>query len=208
MTETTEIPGIVLAAGSARRMGSPKQVLPLGGSTIVATTVTRALDAGLDPVVVVTGAGADAVAAAVRDLDVTVVHNPAHETGNLSSLGAGVAAVPDAPAVVLLLADMPGVPEAAVTGLLVAWERSQPWAAICGYDDGEGHPLLLSRAALDQAFALGEPKPLWRMLRLAPAGDVLMVEVDGPRPIDVDTVDQYERLVATWPVETEGANSS
>ena len=52
---TTTIAGIVLAAGRARRMGRDKRLVPIGGVPMVVLAVRAALEAGLDPVVVVTG---------------------------------------------------------------------------------------------------------------------------------------------------------
>ena len=48
------IAGIVLAAGSAMRMGEPKQLLPYRGSTLLNVVLASAEASRLDHVVVVT----------------------------------------------------------------------------------------------------------------------------------------------------------
>ena len=131
--------------------------------------------------------------------DVVVTHNADHYSGNLSSLRTGVDAAPEAEAVVLILGDMPGVTPEIINAKLDAWNSHHPWAAVASYTDGEGHPLLLSRAAIDHSLRLEGPKPLWRMLRLAPNGEVMHIEIDVDQPMDIDTPDDYERLLETWP---------
>ena len=180
-------------------MGQPKQLLPLAGTTLIDVVVQRALASRLSRILVVTGAAATAVEAAIAPRDVETVHNPDHYSGNLSSLRAGAAAVSDAAAVLLMLGDMPGVTPQIINAMLDAWQRTHPWAAIASYTNGEGHPFLLSRSALDHSLSLEGPKPLWRMLRLAPNGEVLHVEIEAPQPVDVDTPDDYDELLATWP---------
>jgi molybdenum cofactor cytidylyltransferase len=102
--------GILLAAGESRRMGRPKQLLDWRGEPLVRRQARLALEAGLAPVVVVTGAEAGAVAAALADLAVYVVHNSAWTEGQSGSVRSGLAALPaEIGAAVFLLADQPFV---------------------------------------------------------------------------------------------------
>lgn len=191
--------GIVLAAGAAERMGRPKQLLPLAGTTLIDVVVQRALASQLERLIVVTGSSHTAVAAAIAPREVEIAHNPRYVDGNLSSLGIGAAAAGDAEAVVILLSDMPGVAAETINGMIETWGRLRPWAAVSSYANGEGHPLLLSQAALEHSLTLEGPKALWRMLRLAPHGEVAHVEFDTTMPIDVDTPDDYQDLLDAWP---------
>jgi molybdenum cofactor cytidylyltransferase len=84
------IAGIVLAAGESARFGEPKQLLDWHGQPFVHAVSQKALDAGLSPVLVITGANADQVGAAVTDLDVNVVRNDEWKSGQGSSIKIGV----------------------------------------------------------------------------------------------------------------------
>ncbi len=84
------IAGIVLAAGGASRFGRPKQLLDWRGQPFVRAVAQTALAASLSPVVVVTGAYAEQVEAAVKDLPVTIVRNEEWESGQAGSLQTGV----------------------------------------------------------------------------------------------------------------------
>ena len=87
------IAGIILAAGESRRFGQTKQLLDWKGKPFVRTVATIALGAGLSPVVVVTGANAEKVEAAVKDLDVAIVRNPDWKSGQGGSISAAVKAL-------------------------------------------------------------------------------------------------------------------
>jgi molybdenum cofactor cytidylyltransferase len=80
------IAGIVLAAGESARFGQPKQLLDWHGQSFVRVVAQNALHAGLSPVVIVTGANAEKVGAAVMDLDVKVVRNHEWKSGQASTL--------------------------------------------------------------------------------------------------------------------------
>ncbi len=113
------IAGIVLAAGRSTRMGVNKLLLRIEGETLVGRAARTALDAGLDPVLVVLGHEADLVARELEGIRCATVANPRHALGLATSLDAGVAAVPaDASAALVLLADMPLVTAAMIRALV------------------------------------------------------------------------------------------
>jgi molybdenum cofactor cytidylyltransferase len=102
--------GIILAAGEARRFGQLKQVLDYHGQPFVRTVAKTALASGLSPVVVVTGAGAETVEAAVHDLPITITNNADWQIGQSSSIQAGLRSLPaQSGAAIFLLADQPQV---------------------------------------------------------------------------------------------------
>ena len=87
------VAGIILAAGEARRFGQPKQLLDYHGQPFVQAVAQTALASGLSPVVVVTGANAEAVEAAVDDLPITITRNTDWQNGQSSSIQAGLQAL-------------------------------------------------------------------------------------------------------------------
>ena len=87
------VAGIILAAGEARRFGQPKQLLDYHGQPFVRSVAKTALASGLSPVVVVTGANAEAVEAPVHDLPVTIIRNTDWHDGQSSSIKAGLQAL-------------------------------------------------------------------------------------------------------------------
>jgi molybdenum cofactor cytidylyltransferase len=106
-----QIAGIVLAAGEAKRFGRPKQLLVWEGKPLIWHSARKALEAGLSPVIVVSGAYGDKLKPVLADLPVVEVHNPDWQLGQGSSVSVGVRAVPSQTgAAVFLLADQPKIP--------------------------------------------------------------------------------------------------
>jgi len=119
------IAGVLLAAGSSRRMGANKLLLLFEGETLLRRAARRATAAGLSPLVVVLGHEADLAGAALRGLSCEIVLNPDHARGMNGSIRAGVAAVPEsAAAAVILLADMPLVTSAMIGSVVERYRQS------------------------------------------------------------------------------------
>ena len=107
------VAGIILAAGASQRMGQPKPLLLWRGKPFVCHVARTALDAGLTPVVIVIGAHAEEVWAALADLPVEIVYNPNWAEGQSTSVQAGLQSLPpETDAAVFLLADQPHIPAA------------------------------------------------------------------------------------------------
>jgi molybdenum cofactor cytidylyltransferase len=188
------VTGLVLGAGGSRRLGRPKQLLPYGDGTLLGHVVGTARTCPFDQVVVVLGAAADAVRAAVDLAGADVVVNDAHETGCASSIAAALGALdPRCDVIVLMLGDQPGV-TATVVDALLAGRGDAPFA-VCRYRDGRGHPIAFARSTFGALAGLHGDKGVWRVLDER-AADVVEVPVTGLIPRDVDTPEDYEALVA------------
>jgi molybdenum cofactor cytidylyltransferase len=147
--------GIVLAAGAASRFGQPKQILPWRGEALVRHAARAGLEAGLRPVVVVTGSYADQVQATLGDLPVVIVHNPDWESGQSSSLAAGLRSLPEAcGGALFLLADQPQIPASLVRAL--ADRHAETLAPILAplVDGQRGNPVFFDRQTFGDLLAL------------------------------------------------------
>jgi molybdenum cofactor cytidylyltransferase len=148
------VAGILLAAGEAKRYGSPKQLLDWHGRPLVRHAAETALSAGLDPVVVVTGAAGERVEAALEGLKVRIARNPDWASGQSSSLKAGLAALPARTgAAVFLLADQPQVPATLLRALVERHRQERPVILAPLVGDRRANPVLFDRLTFP---ALGE----------------------------------------------------
>ena len=147
--------GILLAAGASTRYGQPKQLLEWQGEALVRRAARIALEGGLSPVVVVTGAHAEQVRQALAGLEVSVVENPAWQEGQAASLRAGLSKLPaSVGAAVFLLADQPLITPTLVRGLL-AVHRSSFSAIVAPLIDGQrGNPVLFDRVTFPDLLTL------------------------------------------------------
>jgi len=184
---------LVLAAGGSSRLGRPKQLLPFRGRTLLDAVLDTARGCGFDQVVVALGGSAEQVRERVDLYGCTVVENRAYGMGCSSSIAASVPALAPTPDVlVLLLGDQPAVSADAVTRLLAG--RGDAALAVCRYSDGIGHPFAFSAAVLPALRELHGDKAVWKLLEQR-AADVVEVSVPGRIPVDVDTEQDYERLL-------------
>jgi CTP:molybdopterin cytidylyltransferase MocA len=107
------IAAVVLAAGASRRLGEPKQLVMLGGETLLERAVRIAREAGCLPVVVVVGAEYVKVLGNSVLGDVVTVINDNWEVGMASSIRLGVRALEvaarDAEGALLMTCDQPAV---------------------------------------------------------------------------------------------------
>jgi CTP:molybdopterin cytidylyltransferase MocA len=152
--------GVLLAAGGGRRMGGPKALLrDPGGRTFVDRAVGVLREGGCRQVLVVLGAAADEVAAALAEagwtagtgVDVVVAGEWATGMGaslrrGLSALATGAALSggrpSDACAALVTLVDLPDVTAGVVARLLAAGTAPDTLARVA-YDGVAGHPVLL-----------------------------------------------------------------
>ena len=188
------VAGLVLAAGGSSRLGQPKQLLPYRGTTLLGAVLDHARACGFDQLVVALGGAADDVREGVDFRDATVVLNEAYGEGCSSSIAAALPAVdPRCDVLVLMLGDQPGVSPTTVRTLLA--RRDAAPIAVCRYDDGIGHPFAFARDTFGELAALHGDKGVWKLLDRRGA-DVVDVPLSGRVPLDVDTWEDYEALLA------------
>ncbi len=188
------VTGLVLGAGGSSRLGRPKQLLPYGGGTLLDHTVSTARACGFDQIVVPIGGAAQEVQDAVDLSGTEVVVNYAFGKGCSSSIAAALGAVdPRCEVIVLMLGDQPGVTPATIATLLAG--RGEAPLAVCRYADGRGHPLAFGRSVFGELSDLHGDKGVWRLLDQR-AEEVVEVAIPGPVPLDVDTPEDYEAVLA------------
>lgn len=104
------VAAIVLAAGASRRLGFPKQLIRLGGETLVERAVRLSREAGCQPVVLVLGASADEIKKVCAFEDAAIVVNEEWAEGMATSIAAGVRTLgPEVEGCLVTTCDMPAV---------------------------------------------------------------------------------------------------
>jgi len=190
------VTGVVLAAGGSRRLGTPKQLLRYRDPTVLGATLDVARDAGFDQLIVTLGGAAQAVRDVVSLDGADLVTVDDFGTGCSASLRVALRRVhPRAAGIVLMLGDQPRVDPATVRRM-VQHGRVAPAAAmmVCRYTDGIGHPFWFSRAVFGELSQLHGDKGVWKLVQSG-RYPVRELAVDGPVPLDVDTWDDYRRLL-------------
>ena len=194
------VTGVVLAAGGSRRLGTPKQLLRYRDTTVLGATLDVARGAGFDQLIVTLGGAAQAVRDAVPLDGADVVTVEDFGAGCSASLRVALTRVhPQAAGIVLMLGDQPCVEPAALRRM-VQHGRVAPAGAVmvCRYADGIGHPFWFSRGVFGELLQLHGDKGVWKLIGSG-RHPVRELAVPGPVPLDVDTWDDYRRLLEAVP---------
>lgn len=147
---TTTLPShgaVILAAGASRRLGQSKQLLGgADGESLVHRAARLALATSPQTGVIVLGADADRVFAAVRDLPLRRIDCADWQRGMGASLRAGIAALAaDVAGALVVLCDQPALDAAHLTRLCAAWRAHPARAAASAYAGAIGVPAILPR---------------------------------------------------------------
>jgi molybdenum cofactor cytidylyltransferase len=188
------VTAVVLAAGGSRRLGEPKQLLRIAGQSLVRRAALAALGSRADRVLVVTGAHAERVEAAIAGLAVEAVRCAAWEAGLAASLRAGVSAAlaPGDASVLLLLADQPGV-DAALLDRLIALHRGEGHELAASLYGGEpGVPAIFAPRFARELLSLAGDRGAKALLVRERTRVALVPFADGA--LDVDTPDDWARV--------------
>lgn len=146
MASVTLTPGLLLAAGGGRRMGTPKALVrDLDGTSWLRRSVQVMAEGGCEQVYVVLGAAVEDALPLLEGLSVQVVVAQDWAEGMGASLRAGLTAVGPRGAVLVSLVDLPDVGPDVVARMLAA----DAALARAAYNGRPGHPVLLGGSHLE-----------------------------------------------------------
>lgn len=190
------IAGVILAAGESKRYGEIKQLLDWHGMPFVRSIAMTAMDAGLSPVIVITGAKAEKVETVVKDLGIRVVHNPKWESGQGSSIKAGISSLTgsNSGGAIFLLADQPQVTPSVLRALVQKHaEDLYPIVAPMVLEQ-RANPVLFDRSTFDDLLSIeGDVggRAIFHRHRVE-----YLPWHDDRLLLDVDTPEMYQRLIS------------
>ena len=193
------VAGIILAAGESKRFGQPKQLLDWKGQPFVRAVAKTALEAGLAPVIVVTGANADQVESAVKDLRVTIIKNEEWNDGQGSSIKTGMEKIrssrsPQIGGAIFLLTDQPQVTTSIIRALVEKHAEGLYPVVAPMVIDRRANPVLFDRTTFTDLMALegdvgGRAIFHKHHVEYLPWHDDRLL-------LDVDTPEMYQRLIS------------
>lgn len=177
---------IVLAAGSSRRLGQPKQLVPWQGIPLIRHAATIAIEANLGPVAVVLGANVKPCRDALEGLNLIITENPAWESGMGSSVSCGMASLAshDMENVIVTLCDLPLL-SPAVFGKLLALRLSEKTEVVASHNGNTlAPPILFSQNRFSLLKSLNGSEGARSLLR----DETSITPMDCPESnADIDT---------------------
>jgi molybdenum cofactor cytidylyltransferase len=193
------IGAVLLAAGESRRMGGiNKLLLEINGVPLVKRTLFALSGSGVDELVVVLGHDADRIEPLLADFPVTLVRNPDHASGQMSSVHAGLAALRgDFDAILVALADQPLLNGQDVTALIGAFKKRERGSVVVPtYQGARGNPIILAGAVRDEILASGANLGCRRFIETHPELAASFEVGNDHYTFDLDTREDIARLEA------------
>jgi molybdenum cofactor cytidylyltransferase len=192
------ISAILLAAGLSSRMGQPKLLLPWGDTTVLGQVVSIFSAAGLQDLIVVTGANRVQVEEMLSGLadkfPLRCVYNPEFaRRGMLSSIQVGLAAqVSHVNATLIGLGDQPQVLEETVRSICTRYVQTNAPLIIPSFQNRRGHPWLATRSLWSNILELPFSTNAQQFVN-GYRGHVEYVAADASVLQDLDTPADYNR---------------
>jgi len=185
---------VIVAAGMSSRMGDFKPMMKIGAISMVQRVIANYQQAGVFPIVLVTGYRGDELKKHVARTGVICVHNDAYAaTEMLDSAKLGFSYIADkCDRTFFSPVDVPLFTVNTVVKLM------QADAAVVkpAYRGRKGHPILLKACVLPQLLSAEAEGGLRRVIDAVCGGDIAAVEVDDEGVLlDADTPEDYSRLV-------------
>ncbi len=193
-TQNSKIFAAVLAAGSATRFGSTKQLATLDGVPLVQRVTNVATAVCANNVVLVLGHDWQAVRDACSPIQGFVVVNDRYADGLGSSIASATRAVQHAAhAIVVLLADQALISAEHVQALCDAWSGADDEIVATAYADTLGVPALFPRGCFAELAGLRGDSGGRHLL--SDERFRLKEVVFEPAAVDVDTPDDLKRIL-------------
>ncbi|MDQ0253384.1 molybdenum cofactor cytidylyltransferase [Evansella vedderi] len=196
MKKQPEVWIVVLAAGFSKRMGKQKLMLPVGRKTLLRRSVKSALRVGdVSGVVTVLNAAFPMLVEEIKDLPVSIKQNEESYLGMSSSLRKGIEALPSsADAAAILLADQPGVAWDVVHKVVLEYLKSTPLITQASYQQTPGHPVIFDKQLFPQLIGIRGDQGAKEIIK-SYKEERRLVHVTSPIPEDIDTLEDYERII-------------
>jgi CTP:molybdopterin cytidylyltransferase MocA len=185
----SSLAALVLAAGASRRLGQPKQLLLLGGETLLERALRLSIEAGATPVFAVLGAHQQRILQSVPMHNAIPVINDGWEQGISTSIHAGLDALekssPNAAAALILTCDQPRLTVDHLRALMDAFAaQAEPVIVASAYAGVLGIPAVFPRIVFAHLRALGGDRGA-RALLVKPPCRLIQVPFPGGE-IDID----------------------
>ena len=188
---------IILAAGSASRFGSAKQLLHFNNKTLLQHVIDEAVDSAAEPIVVITGANAGEIAKNINNERVEIVYNENWQQGMASGIVTGVQKLitlnNDIENIIITVCDQPFVSATLFRQLYETQNTGVQHIVASAYADTIGTPVLFTQKYFDALLSLKGDEGAKKVL-LANKDDI--TTIDFPQGVtDIDTEKDYKDLL-------------
>jgi molybdenum cofactor cytidylyltransferase len=178
-------------------MGTPKQLLPIQGTSLLRHLAKISIASMCDPIAVVLGANAQQIRTEIEDLPLQIVDNPQWRSGMGTSIGSGLAALlerePALNAVLILVCDQPFVSTALIDRLVLAYRSECHQIVATTYLNTVGVPVLFSDRYFSELLQLNLDTGARQIVQKHLHETHTIAFPQGA--IDLDTPDEYQAFL-------------
>jgi molybdenum cofactor cytidylyltransferase len=178
-------------------MGTPKQLLPIQGTSLLRHLAKISIASMCDPIAVVLGANAQQIRTEIEDLPLQIVDNPQWRSGMGTSIGSGLAALlerePALNAVLILVCDQPFVSTALIDRLVLAYRSECHQIVATTYLNTIGVPALFSDRYFSELLQLNLDTGARQIVQKHLHETHTIAFPQGA--IDLDTPDEYQAFL-------------
>ncbi len=195
-TKTPRVSVILLAAGKSERMGQNKLLMPFDGGTVIGHTLDNLVASRAGEIVVVLGAKAQEMGAAIGKRPVNLVLNPNYARGMSTSLITGLQMISkQAKFALVALGDQPFVSPNTYDKLIEAALATDKGIVVPVYQKRRGNPILIHAGYFPEIMRFTGDVGGRELLASYPE-DVLEVKVpDEGIIININTPEEYEKRI-------------
>ncbi len=181
---------LILAAGSSRRLGSPKQLLEYAGKTLLEHAAADALRLTPD-VYVVLGHARELCEMALESVGVTTLFNPYYKEGMGGSIAYAVSRIPKHDHLLIMLCDQPLIPKEHYKKLIDSAKENPTLMIASEYSAKPGVPALFPLKYYQSLQMLEGDKGAKTLLMSNPC---ISVPIDTAYILDIDTKEEWEHF--------------
>tara|TARA_R110000772_G_scaffold59378_3_gene134494 strand:- start:733 stop:1344 length:612 start_codon:yes stop_codon:yes gene_type:complete len=197
MPSETNIVIIIPAAGASRRIGSPKQLLKWGDSTLISHAIDTAEELGQKEIVVVLGAYYDKIKPVIYNRSIRILKNEDWKNGLGSSIAVGLEYlhenVDTCDAVLILLPDQPLIVPFYLKTMIDKFKVGENQIIATSYGSEKyGVPALFDKKYFDKLRGLTDDRGAQELIKQS----VKFVTTTDINPLisDIDTEEDYNKI--------------
>ncbi|WP_298754733.1 nucleotidyltransferase family protein [uncultured Psychroserpens sp.] len=181
---------LILAAGSSNRMGTAKQLLTIGHTTLIGKSIETALQSNANEVFCVLGANAETIRKSINSYKANVIINTNYNNGLSSSIIAGLDHIENLnfDAVLITLADQPRIDVNYLNVLIDSFNQNPSKISASDYQDNSGVPAIFPKTYFKQLKRLEGDKGAKNVLN---SNNQNVIKVNCNTLLDIDTQQDY-----------------
>lgn len=187
---------IILAAGNSSRLGRPKQLLKFEGKTLLQHVCNEAKLAGLNPIIVVTGANQEEILKIPFSSDVNIIFNQDWKKGMSTSISSGLKALENTVQIeniIISVCDQPFLSAEIFTNLWIKKNNSNKGIIASSYSGILGTPVLFNKIYINNLMQLTGNDGAKNLLNTFKHDVEEVSFLKGN--IDIDTESDYQNLL-------------